>query len=183
MMDPYGTMLGGVHSTNAYGGGGRTYQSGFVTHDEPAVINNKTSFMQSLNNQQQFLDSDDNSSPERNDASSQIMMKSVDNGHPLMNQQNLIKFAGSRTPAVMVDMHGKSTMADHHFMDPHLNSNDLFKANDNSNLDFIFQDGQEKGSHLDFQQKSSIPSFGFNQGKQLLGLQDGEGLSRQAAHQ
>lgn len=50
MIDPFSTMLGGVHA-NAYGGGGRTYQSGFVAHDEPAVINNKTSFMQSLNNQ------------------------------------------------------------------------------------------------------------------------------------
>lgn len=111
------------------------------------------------------------------------MMKSVDNGHPLMNQQNLMKFGGARTPAGMMDIHGKSTLGDHQLMDVHLNSNELFKANDTSNLDFVFHDGQEKGGLLEFQQKSPIPSFGFNQGKQLLGLQDGEGLSRQAVHQ
>lgn len=50
MIDPFSTMIGGVH-TNAYGGGGRTYQPGMVTHNEPAVINNKNSFLQSVNNQ------------------------------------------------------------------------------------------------------------------------------------
>ena len=38
------TSSGGI-GANAFGGGGRTYQAGMMTLDEPAVINNKSSFI------------------------------------------------------------------------------------------------------------------------------------------
>ena len=103
LIDPFSTIMGNTSggvsggdirgatatagmSSNAFGGAGRTYQSGsgMMTLDEPAVINNKTSFLQNLNHpqaHQMFLDSDDNSSPCQGNATAQIMMKSLDKMH------------------------------------------------------------------------------------------------------
>ena len=91
----FSTVIGGVNTSNAFGGGGRTFQGGLMPQEEPQLINNRNVFMQSMNNQHQFIiDSDDNSSPGRNDASSQMFKQSELVGHPnILNS----KFGSVRT--------------------------------------------------------------------------------------